>query len=685
MRAKVEVPATTPVGLYLVRVATKQGVSNARPFCVDDLPVTAPPAAPPRSKATSSNLPTPGSVSGRIDPETSEFHRISVKAGQRLTIEVLARRIGSSLDPIILMHDAKTGREIPSLYSDDAPGLQSDARLTHTFKEAGDYLVEVRDSTHRGGADYWYRLRVGDFPSVIATMPLAIRLGKPTPVGFAGPDIDGVAAQPVTAGSANHQSSLFVVPKGNRTASGWPVTARLSDMDEIVEQEPNNSPDKANRVPVPCGISAGFQTKSDVDCFRFAGKKGQKYVIEAQTQELLSPADVFFTLKDSKGAEVARIDPQKASRIDFTAPADGEFVVSVEHLNYLHGPNEVYRLTITQPSPGFDVVLGSDRVEVPMGGVGLLPIQAITRRDYGGPIELIIDGVPGITGSVIVTAAAPPAPSLPLAIIPVIAKPDLAPGIHEIRVKAKAIINGKETIAFADLGDRIKQTMGGLPFPPRVWEKSVAVAVTHPPFRVTVKLPRSDATAGVPLPLTVAATRDAGFAEEITLALAGAPPTITIAAKPIAKGAAETTFPLNLAAKSPLGTFNVAMIGKAKFQGRDFAVAALVPITIVGPFDLQASAPAPVKPGDRVKIKVTATRKGGYAGPIDLQLRNLPAGVTAGPAQIPADKTVVEIELTVAATAVAVDKADVNVLGTAPGAAGQQAASGNFAIKIGKK
>src|SRR5262245_55387819 len=37
LRMKIEVPANTPVGMYPLRLVTKQGVSNFRPFCIDDL------------------------------------------------------------------------------------------------------------------------------------------------------------------------------------------------------------------------------------------------------------------------------------------------------------------------------------------------------------------------------------------------------------------------------------------------------------------------------------------------------------------------------------------------------------------------------------------------------------------------------------------------------------------------
>src|SRR5436305_632400 len=79
--------------------------------------------------------PVPCVVSGRIDPETSNFYRFTVAAGQRLSFEVLGRRLGSQLDPLLRLHDG-TGRELPRAYSDDAPGLQTDARLSYSSATA---------------------------------------------------------------------------------------------------------------------------------------------------------------------------------------------------------------------------------------------------------------------------------------------------------------------------------------------------------------------------------------------------------------------------------------------------------------------------------------------------------------------------------------------------------------------
>jgi hypothetical protein len=68
-----------------------------------------------------------------------------------------------------------------------------------------------------------------------------------------------------------------------------------------------------------------------------------------------------------------------------------------------------------------------------------------------------------------------------------------------------------------------------------------------------------------------------------------------------------------------------------------------------------------------------------------VEVRNLPANVTATKGTIAAGQTAADVELTAAAGAAAGDKADVNVLGTASAAGNQTAATPNFTVSVGKK
>jgi hypothetical protein len=684
LRVKLDVPRETPLGLYAVRLATARGMSNLRLFCIDDLPQV-PANAAARKKETAQALPVPGVVVGRADQEQTDYFKVSVKAGQRLSFEVLGRRLGSTFDPQLSLVDARSGREVA--YSNDSPGLQSDARLTYTFKEAGDYLVELRDVTYRGGPDFNYRLRVGDFPCATAPIPMAAKRGSKVAVRFAGPHVEGVAPVEVTVPTDPTVTVLQVAPKGANGLSGWPVSLAVSDLDEVVEQEPNNEPAKANRIPVPCGVTGRFEQKGDIDHFVFAAKKGQRYVIEARTQEYYSPTEVYMVLRDAKGAQVAASNPAVGQHIDYTAAADGDYTLSVEHLHYWGGPAESYHLTVAPYEPGFDLSVALDRWDVAQGGTLTLPLLLV-RHNYTGPIEVSVAGPSGFSGTLEIKAGQPPAPNVPAGQLVVHVKPDVPMGPHFLTIQGKATINGKPLVLKANVTSAVKAELAGLPFPPRPLLGDVAVAVTQKaPFTLTAKVDAGEALRGTAATVTVTAVRDAGFTEEIALTPGALPPNVAPALKPIPKGANEVKVALTPAANVPLGSLTFTLVGKAKYQGRDFAsTSAPAPLVVSLPVELKA-APLPVKllPGGKATLKVTATRKGGYAGPIAVEVRNLPANVTATKGTIAMGQTAADVEITAAAGAAAGDKADVNVLGTATGAGNQTAATPNFTVSIGKK
>jgi hypothetical protein len=696
LRVHLEVPKEAPLGFHSIRLATARGLSNFRLFCLDDLPQVTE-VETNHTKQMAQPVTAPCVVVGRADAEVSDFFRFGVKAGERLSFEVLGRRLGSAFNPqLILYQVAGSGaRELPGGQATDTPGLQADARLTYTFKDAGDYLVEVRDVTFRGGPDFWYRLRIGDFPCATAPLPMAAKRGTKATVNFTGPMVEGVTPVEVNVPADPAVNTVWVSPRGANGLSGWPVALAVSDHDELVEQEPNNEPAQANRVPVPGGITGRILEKGDRDHFVFTAKKGQRLIIEAHSLELYSTTEVYMVLKDAKGAQLAATNPVQPPRLDFNPPADGDYTLAVEHLHYdWSGPSEVYRVTVALYEPGFSIALQQDRFDVAQGGVVAIPIILTARRDYPGAIEVSATGHPGLTGTVTIkegqapNAAPPPQPPQIAAQLLLNVAPDVPMGAYRIYVQAKATINGKAVVEYASVRTSVSVGLANLTYPPREMLTEVGVGVTEkPPFSLTAKLDLPEALRGVPATMTVTATRMPNFTEEIALTPVGLPPTVPAAVKPIAKGTNEIKITLTPAANAPLGPVSVSFVGKTKFNGKDYSVTSLpasFPVTL--PFDLKVE-PAPVKvlQGDKVKIKVTAARKGGYQGPIAVELRNLPANVTAPKATIDMGKTEVEIEIDVAAAAAVADKADVNVLGTATAAANQQAPSPNFVLSIGKK
>jgi hypothetical protein len=668
LRVKLEIPNDAPIGVHAIRIATRSGISNSRVFCVDDVP-TIEETADNKSKEKAQTIPLPVTVAGRVENETSDFFKFAVTAGQRLTFDALARRIGSPLDPMIRIIEAKSGRDLPGLYSDDEPGLQSDARLTYVFPTAGEYLVEIRDTRHLGGADSVYRLRIADCPAALTAWPCAVKKGAKASVTFTGKSVDQVAAVDVVMPA--DREVVNVVPKA-KAASGWPVPVLASDVDEIVETEPNNEPAKAQKLTLPVGVTGRFLEKGDIDCFAFAGKKGTKYNIVAETYEINSIAEVYLVIKDSKGAEVAKSNPQNTpARVDFTPGADGDFTIVAEHLNFQHGPLEVYHLTVKAAEPTFEVALQLDRVCVAPGQTAVLPVALVTRADYAGPVELKVVGHPGLSGSVVIPNAAAPQPGQAAGFLPVTAKADLPAGAYPIRVEVKANINGKDVVRLANISDLVKQSLNGLVNPQREFLTDIGLGVTGPEtFSLSMKV--GDAVRGIPSNVVVTAKRAAGFTDEITLAAVGLPPNVAVAAKPIAKGTNEITFPLTPAANAALGSFPLILRGAAKPGGKDVAsYATPTPVAVVLPVEVKAE-PLTLKPGEKAKLKVSIVRKVDYKGPVDVEVKNLPANVTTAKVTLAPDKSAAEIEIHAMPNAPVGDKADVQVVATATGAANQQ-------------
>jgi hypothetical protein len=567
---RLEVPKDAPLGPHALALATKQGMSNFRLFCIDDLPQVL------KTTATRPNpqvVTAPCVVVGRVDAEGSDWYKITAKAGERLSFEVLGRRLGSLFDPQLTLYHAGNGRELPGGHSNDAPGLQTDPRLTFIFKEAGDYLIEIRDVSYRGGEDYNYRLRIGDFPCATTPLPLAAKRGSQVSVQFAGPQVEGVAPVEVTIPDDPQLSAVYVAPKGPNGLYGWPVTLAVSNLEEVLEKKPNNEPAKATRIPVPGAVSACLQVKGERDHFVFTAKKGQRYILDAQTLELNSPAEVYMALNDSKGAKLQSTNPMAAPRLDFTATADGDYILAVEHLHLWGGPSETYRVTITPYEPGFDLSVALERWDAAGGGAFSVPILA-TRRDYKGPIEVSVVGT-GLSGTMTIPAGQPaqPQPNQPAGTLTINVSPDTPMGPHEFMIQGKAKIGDKEVVQFASVRTVVSASLANLPVPPPSMFTRFGLAVTEKaPFTLAVKFEEESTMPGKPANVTVMTTRAAGFTGEIALTASGLPANVTAMLKNIPANMNEIKGQLNVAANAMPGQTMVTFTGKAKHQNRDFTV-----------------------------------------------------------------------------------------------------------------
>jgi hypothetical protein len=88
------------------------------------------------------------------------------------------------------------------------------------------------------------------------------------------------------------------------------------------------------------------------------------------------------------------------SRIDFVAPADGEYVLHLKDVRGIGGPDFAYRLSIRETVPSYQLTASPDNPNIPRGGNMPLTVSADRLQGYDGPIEIEVKGLPpGVTAS----------------------------------------------------------------------------------------------------------------------------------------------------------------------------------------------------------------------------------------------------------------------------------------------
>lgn len=102
----------------------------------------------------------------------SDYFKFTAKKGQKFRFRTYANSIGTPVDTVLYLYDAK-GKQIGT--NDDADG-SSDSRVDFAAAADGDYFVMIRDMLDRGGEDFIYRIESEPYtPGITVTMPEMIR------------------------------------------------------------------------------------------------------------------------------------------------------------------------------------------------------------------------------------------------------------------------------------------------------------------------------------------------------------------------------------------------------------------------------------------------------------------------------------------------------------------------------
>ena len=665
--AKLTLAETAPLGVAFLRLPTATGFSGPLLFLVDDLVPTA--RAPKNTSAENAQpLTLPTAVESAADTGSSQFYRITPKQGESFSVEVYAGRVGSKLDPLLRLLDAK-GKELAR--ADDTQGLAGDCRLRHTASNNEPLLLEIRDATFAGGTERFYHLRVGDFPLLTTVFPPIAEAGTKTSFQVAGAGAESLA--PVQLQVPDAPNGVVSIPV--RFAADKPAAfafVRVERGPLVLEVEKRDS-SPAQTPAVPCVFAGRLALAGERDTFQIEAKKDERFILTPVTREVGSPAVLYLAATDEKGAIQAENDAgatgvQADVPLNFRAPKDGIYTICIEDVARRGGSAFVYGLRVEKGgATGFDLSTASDRFLAPKGGSFTTKVTA-QRRGVNGPITLEVvssDGKP-----------LPPEVRLEQHIIEKgkndtmlkISVPGEVPSgtLYHVRILGKAK-EGEQLLSAVAAGpkaeankapkDQVSVALVSMPFPPRLLRESFPICVgPEAPDFFKIEL----TSAGVDLPRLVGkhsfvvrqTSIDEAFDSNAQLKFDGLPEGVSVKTESGRGGRikgqvdfiCEITGPETIAA----GTHAFQITASADFKGVHKEVRlASVPLRVVQPLGIAGVMSGPLAPGGSQKLKIVAKR---YAEndpqPIMVRLSNLPAGIS-GPdsLQIPPGETELTVEL----------------------------------------
>jgi hypothetical protein len=392
-------------GVRDVRLATPQGVSTIGQVVIVRDPVIVETGANDKPEQSQS-VDLPAAICGTIEKnEDVDYYKFYAAAGQPLVFRVRCARLQDRIhdlqthaDPIVTLRTA-TGA---TLATSDNNEYYADPVLAYRFEQAGDYLLEIRDVRYQGNAYWEYCIEASSQPLVECVFPLAATAGaKQTfqPLGelvAAGAVADCQVSKKLAAGI--HPLELTL--DGERTN---PVPVIIADVPLTQESSAeNDSVALAESIAVPSGVNGRIDHEGDIDCYAIEAKKGEAFSFEVIARRAQSALDSHLRILDEKGKQLALNDDLRLGKRtmsdswleNWTAPADGKYVVEIRDVNLRGGPHCPYFLKVTRSQPYFELYLDSDKTQIAPGCCAALFVRVERKNGFSGEVQLALDGLP---------------------------------------------------------------------------------------------------------------------------------------------------------------------------------------------------------------------------------------------------------------------------------------------------
>lgn len=633
IKVTVAVAEDCRLGIHAVRIQTKMGVSNLRTFTVGALPEVA--EVEPNSEfATPQPIELNTTISGIVQNEDVDYFLVKAKKGQRIVAELEGIRLGNDalFDAYVAILDAK---RFELSRSDDASLLRQDCLCAVVAPEDGDYIVQIRETAYGGNGNCKYRLHVGTFPRPTAVLPAGGRPGETLEVKWIG-DAAGEWVEKITLPTTEDlQFGLFA--RDDHGIAPSPNLIRVTDLQNVIESEPNNVREEASAGVVPGAMNGVIEKPGDEDFFKFTAKRGQQFDVRVYARETLrSPLDAVLTIQNANGGNIGENDDSGGpdSYLRFNCPADGDYFVKVrDHLNN-GGANFAYRVEFAPIMPSTVVTIPekqqyiSTTITVNRGN-RVATLINVSRANWGGELDLIAESLPsGITMEAKRVTAGESG-------IPVVfhAAADAATGGALVNLVAKPVAENQQQIPsrFAQRQMLVRGQNNR-----DVWGHDadrLAVALAdESPFQVEIVQPKVPIVRNGTMGLKVVAKRAEGYTAPISVVLLYNPPGIgSSGSVAIPEGATEATIPLTANNGAGIGKWPLIVRALGAYGGGTVETASQVAeLEISDSFFNFAFQKSAGEIGSEAAVVVNVENKIPFDEVCKVQLLGLPANTATG-------------------------------------------------------
>jgi len=436
--SRITIAGDAAPGQRLWRVSSARGGTGGRPFLVGDLPehIERESNSTPQ---TAELLTLPVTLNGQIAGEQDHDHfTFSLAEGELVCIDVAANRLGSPLDPLIELYDPQG---LPAAVEELRRG--SDPVVLYRATRSGTHRLLVANLNFQGGPQYVYRATLSTSPAILTPFPAGGQGGQPLefqllPLSSAETRLAGLRRQ--TLPMSTGVPTVFTPAD----LGAGPVELQVHPHPVALEHEPNDAPGQANPAVAPVTLYGRLASRDDVDGFRIAAQAGEGLSIACREIPAGMGSLPIVQVLDLNGGELARASAvelyPRPCRLEWKAPAAGEYVVRVRE----GGPalrESVYALSLTPIRPDVSLTATTDIVNVVQGNRAELELKVDRQGGFGVPIDLEIEGLPeGMKAEPL--QIPPQGDTFKLALI---ASDDTRPGDVRLRIRGRAKL-GETTI-----------------------------------------------------------------------------------------------------------------------------------------------------------------------------------------------------------------------------------------------